>query len=240
MNSHSLRSASAFARRSLATPPPSIAPLSSSSRLLSSTSFTSSTSSPQRSFSSALRLPRTTRIAASSRWSGSTPSLYLSQSRNMATEGPKIKVKNPVVELDGDEVWIFLPFYSSNSLASARVSQASRFRAFSGGYRPSVPVDAGKHGGGNPLPLYHVSRETKSTRELAIQTRDLIEHDSLDMHCCANRRVLIVDDPYYLARDQGKGKPRELPLLITQLYPLPLIGPVLAQSCMIVPTCGSA
>ncbi|KAJ5886795.1 Isocitrate dehydrogenase [Penicillium subrubescens] len=107
MNSHSLRSASAFARRSLATPPPSaFAPLSSSSaRLLSSTSFTSSsTSSPQRSFSSALRLPRTTRIAASSRWSGSTPSLYLSQSRTMASESSKIKVKNPVVELDGDEM----------------------------------------------------------------------------------------------------------------------------------------
>lgn len=108
MNAYSLRSASAFARRSLATPPPAtVAPLSSSSaRLLSSTSFTSSSSSPsQRSFSSALHLPRTTRIAASTRWSGSTPSLYLTQSRTMASENTKIKVKNPVVELDGDEVW---------------------------------------------------------------------------------------------------------------------------------------
>lgn len=104
MNAYSLRSASAFARRSLATPP-TIAPLSSSSaRLLSSSSFTpSSPSSSQRSFSSALRLPRTTRIAASTRWSGST-SLYLTQSRTMASENTKIKVKNPVVELDGDEV----------------------------------------------------------------------------------------------------------------------------------------
>ncbi|KAJ5153321.1 uncharacterized protein N7482_009799 [Penicillium canariense] len=101
---NSLRSASAFARRSLATPPPT-APLSSSSaRLLSSTSFASSSTPSQRSFSSAaLRLPRTTRIAASSRWSGSTPSLYLTQSRTMTSDS-KIKVKNPVVELDGDEM----------------------------------------------------------------------------------------------------------------------------------------
>lgn len=98
---NALRSGSAFARRSLATPPP-VAPLSSS-RLLSS-SFTSF-SSPQRSLSSA-SLPRTNRLAASSRWSGSTPSLYLTQTRTMASES-KIKVKNPVVELDGDEVWKF-------------------------------------------------------------------------------------------------------------------------------------
>ncbi|KAJ5725854.1 uncharacterized protein N7483_007211 [Penicillium malachiteum] len=97
---NALRSGSAFARRSLATPP-SVAPrLSSSSRVLSS-SFTSFSSS-QRSLSSA-SLPRTNRIAASSRWSGSTPTLYLTQTRTMASES-KIKVVNPVVELDGDEM----------------------------------------------------------------------------------------------------------------------------------------
>ncbi|KAJ5929962.1 hypothetical protein N7466_005455 [Penicillium verhagenii] len=96
---NAIRSGSAFARRSLATPPP-IAPLSSSSRLLSS-SFTSFSSS-QRSLSSA-SLPRTQRISASSRWTGSTPSLYLTQTRTMASES-KIKVVNPVVELDGDEM----------------------------------------------------------------------------------------------------------------------------------------
>ncbi|KAJ5998673.1 hypothetical protein N7451_006483 [Penicillium sp. IBT 35674x] len=95
---NALRSGSAFARRSLATPP--VAPLSSSSRLLSS-SFTSFSTS-QRSLSSA-SLPRTHRISASSRWTGSTPSLYLTQTRTMASES-KIKVVNPVVELDGDEM----------------------------------------------------------------------------------------------------------------------------------------
>ncbi|KAJ5289105.1 hypothetical protein N7478_002135 [Penicillium angulare] len=95
---NALRSGSAFARRSLATPPP-VAPLSST-RLLSS-SFTSFSSS-QRSLSSA-SLPRTNRISASTRWSGSTPSLYFTQTRTMAIES-KIKVQNPVVELDGDEM----------------------------------------------------------------------------------------------------------------------------------------
>jgi hypothetical protein len=28
----------------------------------------------------------------------------------MASDGTKIKVKNPVVELDGDEVWTGFPF----------------------------------------------------------------------------------------------------------------------------------
>jgi hypothetical protein len=101
---NALRSGSAFARRSLATPPP-VAPLSSTPTRLLSSSFTSF-SSPQRSLSSA-SLPRTNRISASTRWSGSTPSLYLTQSRTMASDS-KIKVQNPVVELDGDEVWNFL------------------------------------------------------------------------------------------------------------------------------------
>lgn len=92
---NSLRSSS-VALRARMTPP---APLSST-RLLSS--YSTSFSSPsKRSLSSAsIRSPR---IAASSRWSGSTSSLYRIQSRAMATES-KIKVKNPVVELDGDEV----------------------------------------------------------------------------------------------------------------------------------------
>ncbi|CAG7926239.1 unnamed protein product, partial [Penicillium olsonii] len=93
---NALRTSSAFARRSLATPP---APLTST-RLLSSTSFTSSSTS--RSISSA-SLSRTNRVA-SARWSGSIPSLYTTQVRTMASE-TKIKVQSPLVELDGDEVW---------------------------------------------------------------------------------------------------------------------------------------
>jgi isocitrate dehydrogenase len=95
---NALRSSSAVARRSLATPP---APLSSTSRLISSSSFTSSLS--KRSISSTSLSQRTNRVAASSRWSGSIPS-SITQIRTMASE-TKIKVKNPVVELDGDEVW---------------------------------------------------------------------------------------------------------------------------------------
>ena len=91
---NALRSRSAFARRSL-TPP---APLSISSRLLSS----SSSHSSKRSISSS-SLARPQSLATASRWSGPIPSLYLNQTRMMATD-TKIKVKNPVVELDGDEV----------------------------------------------------------------------------------------------------------------------------------------
>ncbi|KAJ5197937.1 uncharacterized protein N7498_007054 [Penicillium cinerascens] len=95
---NALRSSSAFARRSLtltAAPP---APLSVSSRLFSSSSSISS----KRSISF-VSLARPQRLATVSRWSGSTPSLYLNQTRTMASE-TKIKVKNPVVELDGDEM----------------------------------------------------------------------------------------------------------------------------------------
>ncbi|KAI2786359.1 Isocitrate dehydrogenase [NADP] [Penicillium oxalicum] len=113
MNGYSLRSASALARRSLATPPTVALQSSSSSsvaaaRLLSTSSTSSALPSSRRSFSSALRVPRPSRVAASTRWSGSTPSLYLNQSRTMASESTKIKVKNPVVELDGDE--LILPY----------------------------------------------------------------------------------------------------------------------------------
>lgn len=108
----SLRLSSAFARRSLhACAPPRSAPLYSSavrfSSLSSSTSSVSSTSSSSFSTSAAVSRPQRTlassSLPASSRWSGVT-SFRLNQSRTMATEGTKIKVKNPVVELDGDEV----------------------------------------------------------------------------------------------------------------------------------------
>lgn len=102
---NALRSSSAFARRSLATPPTTIAPPSfSSARLLSSfSSPTSSTS--QRSISSSSFNPRNQRLVAvaASRRAGSFPSPYLTHTRTMASDS-KIKVKNPVVELDGDEV----------------------------------------------------------------------------------------------------------------------------------------
>lgn len=94
---NALRSSSAFARRSL-TPASISAPLSSS-RLLSSSS--SQLPSSQRSLSSVTL--RSNRLSASSRWSGSSPSVNFFQIRTMASES-KIKVVNPVVELDGDEV----------------------------------------------------------------------------------------------------------------------------------------
>lgn len=141
---NALRSGSAFARRSLATPP--VAPLSSSSRLLSS-SFTSFSTS-QRSLSSA-SLPRTHRISASSRWTGSTPSLYLTQTRTMAIES-KIKVVNPVVELDGDEVWSEpLPFYILVPEPSSRgvCHKPAMSHALSGAFSSCPSFNAGKYGG---------------------------------------------------------------------------------------------
>lgn len=104
---NALRSSSALARRSLATPP---APLSPTSRLISSSSFTSLLS--KRSISSTSLSQQTNRVVACSRWSGSIPSSF-TQTRTMASE-TKIKVKTPVVELDGDEVWDNPPFYSSS------------------------------------------------------------------------------------------------------------------------------
>ena len=97
-----VRFSSALARRT-----PLTAPLSSSARrfLSSSSSISSSSSSVStrspRSLTSASSLLATR--PASARWTGLS-SLNLTQSRTMATEIPKIKVKNPVVELDGDEV----------------------------------------------------------------------------------------------------------------------------------------
>ncbi|KAJ5820145.1 hypothetical protein N7474_005736 [Penicillium riverlandense] len=100
---NALRSSSAVAARRLASPPAAAAPLCSS-RFLSSSSLSSSSSSPsftaqaQRSLSSI----SLSRVAASSRWSGASR-VTLTQTRTMASEN-KIKVKNPVVELDGDEM----------------------------------------------------------------------------------------------------------------------------------------
>ncbi|OQE29760.1 hypothetical protein PENSTE_c002G07093 [Penicillium steckii] len=94
---NAVRSSSGFLRRSVT---PLSAPLSSS-RLLSSSS-SSQLPSSQRFISSASLRPN--RIATTSRWSGSsTPSPNFFQIRTMASES-KIKVVNPVVELDGDEM----------------------------------------------------------------------------------------------------------------------------------------
>lgn len=134
---NALRSSSVFARRSLATPP---APLSISSRLLSSSSHSS-----KRSISST-SLSRPQRLTTAPRWSGSISSLYLNQTRTMASES-KIKVKNPVVELDGDEVRKPSPLYSPELLPPS-VSQTRPRGAFSS--RPSS--NAGKNG--DPTPFH--------------------------------------------------------------------------------------
>ncbi|KAL4901367.1 hypothetical protein BDW74DRAFT_86022 [Aspergillus multicolor] len=105
----SVRFTSALARRSLNSPLPCAAPPTSSAlRSFSSASYSAfSSSSPSSSSSSS-----TARALASARVSrpAATRSLYRIQSRNMATEIQKIKVKNPVVELDGDEVGSFRAF----------------------------------------------------------------------------------------------------------------------------------
>ena len=107
-----VRLSSAVARRapvSPATPPLLLPRLSSTSSSSSPSSFslsTTTTTSPARAYSSRA----TTSIhktplssSSSSRWSG-VSSFNLSQTRTMALDGKKIQVKNPVVELDGDEV----------------------------------------------------------------------------------------------------------------------------------------
>ncbi|KAL4926935.1 uncharacterized protein BDV17DRAFT_268258 [Aspergillus undulatus] len=105
----SVRFTSALARRSLNSPLlPSAAPLSSSAlRSFSSASYSARSSSS----SSASASPSTARALASTSARVSRPaattSVFRIQSRTMATEGQKIKVKNPVVELDGDEVGLF-------------------------------------------------------------------------------------------------------------------------------------
>ncbi|PKY05923.1 hypothetical protein P168DRAFT_132313 [Aspergillus campestris IBT 28561] len=119
INTSALRLRSALARSSsvIAAPLAAVAPLPSSAcRSLSSSSSSSSSlfsspssssSSPVSSASAFARSPRTFaslhRPIASTASSGLSSSRWI-QSRNMASEIPKIKVKNPVVELDGDEV----------------------------------------------------------------------------------------------------------------------------------------
>ncbi|KAL2846974.1 hypothetical protein BJY01DRAFT_169190 [Aspergillus pseudoustus] len=100
----SVRFTSALARRTLNSPLPLAAPpCSSALRCFSSASYSSLSAS-----SSSSAFPSTARALASTSAhfsrAAATRSLNRIQFRTMATEGPKIKVKNPVVELDGDEV----------------------------------------------------------------------------------------------------------------------------------------
>lgn len=178
---NALRSSSALARRSLATPP---APLSSTSRLISSSSFTSSS---KRSISSTSLSQRTNRVAASSRWSGSIPS-SLTQIRTMASE-TKIKVKTPVVELDGDEVWDNSSFYSSKFQSACFTSPYILVLGL-----PVFVENAGKHG------EYHDNTCVNRTMTPPAGFETLfLTH--------ANQLVFAnIDDSYYLARNQRKGK----------------------------------
>lgn len=135
-----LRSSSAFARRSLATPPSASI---SSSRFISSTSLTSSSSSKRlASSANSLLLPQST-IAASSRWPGLSPPTYRAQTRTMASDS-KIKVKNPVVELDGDEVWWpSLPFIGLSCSGLGCITRPHGFLV--GRYIFALAFDAGKY-----------------------------------------------------------------------------------------------
>ena len=103
-----VRLSSAVARRAPVSPatPPLLLPRLSSTSSSSFSLSTTTTTSPARAYSSRA----TTSIhktplssSSSSRWSG-VSSFNLSQTRTMALDGKKIQVKNPVVELDGDEV----------------------------------------------------------------------------------------------------------------------------------------
>lgn len=179
---NALRSSSALARRSLATPP---APLSSTSRLISSSSFTSSSS--KRSISSTSLSQRTNRVAASSRWSGSIPS-SLTQTRTMASE-TKIKVKTPVVELDGDEVWDNSSFYSSKFQSACFTSPYILVL----GLRVFVE-NAGKHGG------YH---DNTCVNRMMTPPQGFQTHFG---HMLTELVFANIDDSYYLARNQRKGK----------------------------------
>ena len=111
----SARLSSAVARRAPVSPAtplllPRLSSTASSSSSSLSSSFSRSTSSPARAYSSRASSPlattsirKTPLSTTSSRWSG-VSSFNLSQTRTMALNGKKIQVKNPVVELDGDEV----------------------------------------------------------------------------------------------------------------------------------------
>lgn len=117
MNSIRACSSSASARvvsgAPLLSTPPCRLPTSSSSFPLYRSSLSVSkrsiySSSPRAGLTSSSLFNRnsaaTGRISVSSSWSGATSLLNPTQIRKMATEIQKIKVKNPVVELDGDEV----------------------------------------------------------------------------------------------------------------------------------------
>ena len=199
---NALRSGSALARRSLATPP--AAPLTSS-RLLSS--FTSSSSKISLSSAS---LPRTQRLAVASRWSGSTPSLYLTQTRTMASES-KIKVKNPVVELDGDEVREQTPPILKLKPLHLGAYHEPAFTS----WWPSL--NAGKYG----VPVAFMCHWP----EVGPNT------DASAAHPVPNQltRKLLIDDPNYLARNQRKGK------LWNPSDPLPLMWGIPALQAPEVP-----
>ena len=98
---NSLRSSSAFARRAFASAPPT--PLTSAPPLRSSFSLSSPATRSLSSTSLSRQNFARSRVSANPRWSG-VSSLHLTQIRTMALDGKKIKVQNPVVELDGDEV----------------------------------------------------------------------------------------------------------------------------------------
>lgn len=99
--------------------PASVASISSASSLSSSTT-TSSSSPSSRSYSSSSRLSpllsSSSSLSSLSRRSGLL-SLNPTQVRTMAVDSKKIKVKNPVVELDGDEVCHFFLLSFKLSLA---------------------------------------------------------------------------------------------------------------------------
>ncbi|KAJ9293121.1 hypothetical protein DTO271G3_8065 [Paecilomyces variotii] len=96
---NSVRLVSATARRSLPLP----RTVSSTPRRFLSSSISSPAPLSTTSAFSGLtsRTVRDARITASASWTAST-SYTVNQTRTMAS-GQKIKVKNPVVELDGDE-----------------------------------------------------------------------------------------------------------------------------------------
>lgn len=113
----------------------------------------------------------------------------------MATEGPKIKVKNPVVELDGDEVRIFFSPLSQCYPVATTVSVDVAMYTF---IYPSI---------GSTARFRHAKRgETR--RVLSSEAQRTCAHASSAHVANHTRSSVALDDSHYLEGDQRKSKYR--------------------------------
>jgi hypothetical protein len=106
----------------------------------------------------------------------------------MASES-KIKVKNPVVELDGDEVRKLCPLYSPELFTPGRITNSASWCIF-----VSTVIERGEKRGSHALSCANPLRVGILRNAIT----------SLDHSLTGDFRGFI-DDPYYLERNQGKG-----------------------------------